>query len=60
MCPGSSQQGIIYYISAITSPNYLAHLSSLRSHLGIKQMLSEAGIESGEGIVHVVGVGECE
>lgn len=57
MCPGSSQQGIIYYISDITSPNYLAHLSSLRRHLGIKQMLSDVGIESGEGIVQVVGGG---
>lgn len=32
MYPCPSQQGIIYHISAVTSPHYLACLSPLRSH----------------------------
>lgn len=35
------------HLSAVTSPNYLAYLSVLRSYLGIKQMPSEARTESG-------------
>lgn len=54
-----SHQGIIYHISAVTPPNYLPRLSPLRSHLGTQQMPSEAGMESGGGVVEAVGVGEC-
>lgn len=46
------------HISAVTSPNYLAYLSILRHHLGIKQMPSEARTESRGGAEQVTGLGD--